>query len=326
MNTTKTALVLGATGGIGGALARELVARGWRVRAMIRRPAAAPAIDGVDWVGGDAMRREDVVAASAGAALIVHAVNPAGYRNWETLVLPMLESTIAAARASGARILLPGTIYNYGSGSAPVLRESSPQRPSSRKGAIRVRMEEMLREAAADGVRSLVVRAGDFFGPGAANNWFAQGMVTPGRALTALVYPGSPGVGHGWAYLPDLASTMARLVEQGERLGAFDVFHFRGHWDADGTAMTAAIERAAGRALTMRRLPWFVLRLLAPFKVLFREMLEMRYLWQEPFELDNAKLLRFLGSEPHTPLDQAVRLTLEGLGCLEAEEGCALPA
>ena len=42
----------------------------------------------------------------------------------------------------------------------------------------------------------------------------------------------------------------------------------------------------------------------------------MRYLWREPLRLDNARLVAFLGAEPHTPLDEAVRETLEGLGCL----------
>jgi hypothetical protein len=29
----------------------------------------------------------------------------------------------------------------------------------------------------------LIVRAGDFFGPRAANNWFSHGLVTPGKPL-----------------------------------------------------------------------------------------------------------------------------------------------
>ena len=66
----------------------------------------------------------------------------------------------------------------------------------------------------------------------------------------------------------------------------------------------------------MRRFPWAVLVALSPFVTLFREMREMRYLWREPIRLDNARLLRFLGEEPHTPLETAVRMTLEGLGCL----------
>jgi hypothetical protein len=45
-------------------------------------------------------------------------------------------------------------------------------------------------------------------------------------------------------------------------------------------------------------------------------MLEMRYLWQAPLQLDNRKLVRFLGKELHTPVDTALRETLLGLGCL----------
>jgi nucleoside-diphosphate-sugar epimerase len=309
MEQAKTVLVLGATGGVGGEVARVLLARGWRVRALVRNRSRAPDI-GVEWIEGDAMRRADVLAAARGAALIVHAVNPPGYRNWDTLVLPMIENTIAAARDCGARILLPGTIYNYGAGSAQPLTEATAQRPSSRKGAIRVLMETRLREAAQQGVRVLVVRAGDFFGPRAGNNWFSQGLAKSARCVN---YPGARGIGHAWAYLPDLADTMVRLVEQEARLGVFESFHFRGHWDADGTQMIEAIRRAAGNArLPVRRLPWWALRLLSPFVAVFREMAEMRYLWQRPFELDNARLLRFLGSETHTPLDAAVRACMAG--------------
>ena len=55
-----------------------------------------------------------------------------------------------------------------------------------------------------------------------------------------------------------------------------------------------------------------------------RQMIEMRYLWQEPLKLDNAKLNAFLGSEPHTPIDQAIVTTLRGLGCLEGRDPALL--
>jgi hypothetical protein len=42
----------------------------------------------------------------------------------------------------------------------------------------------------------------------------------------------------------------------------------------------------------------------------------MRYLWDVPVRMTNARLATLLGSEPHTPIDDAVRATLQGLGCL----------
>ena len=313
----RIALVLGATGGIGGEVARRLVARGWHVRALQRNPDALTGRNtAFEWIRGDAMVREDVVSAAQGAELIVHAVNPPGYKNWAGQVLPMIDNTIAAARASGARIVLPGTVYNFAPETFPLLRESTAQAPLTRKGKIRVELERRMQAASADGVRSLIVRAGDFFGEShAGNTWFGGALVRPGKAVGTLNYPGERGVGHQWAYLPDVAETMLRLIELGDRLPDFAVYHMRGHWDADGTQMAASIGRAVGRPVKTRPFPWWVLPLLSPFSEMLREMREMRYLWQHPVRMDNAKLVQTLGAEPHTPWDEAVGATLRSLGC-----------
>lgn len=321
----QTALVLGATGGVGGEVARLLVARGWRVKALHRGQRRG---DGLDWIVGDAMNRDDVLRAADGVQLIVHAVNPPGYRNWGQLVLPMLDNTIAAARASGARILLPGTVYNYGPDVFPFIAEDAPQRPVTRKGAIRVEMERRLKDC---GLPVLIVRCGDFFGPRAGNSWFAQGLVKPGKPVTSISNPGAPGIGHQWAYLPDVAETMVRLVERADALPVFARYAMQGHWDADGLQMTGAIARVVGKPeLRAGAFPWWLTTVAAPFVTVFRELREMRYLWRHPVRLSNARLVAALGAEPHTPLDEAVRRTLEGLGCLrpsgEREAGQAREA
>jgi nucleoside-diphosphate-sugar epimerase len=178
-------------------------------------------------------------------------------------------------------------------------------------------MEQRLEQAVRDGARVLIVRAGDFFGGPASNNWFAQGLVKPGKPVRSVTYPGARDAGHAWAYLPDLADAIARLVERDAELEPFARFHFAGHWFERGVAMAEATRRVAGvPGAPIRRFPWFVIYLLAPFVETFREMLEMRYLWQTSLRLDNRKLVGFLGAEPHTELDAALRASLAGLGCL----------
>lgn len=317
----KVALIIGGTGGIGSETAHALRAAGWQVRALNRDPERAARTSwlvGVEWVKGDAMSRADVRHAAEGAQVIVHAANPPGYRNWQGLALPMLESSIAAAKAVGARVVLPGTVYNFGPGSPELVDETAPQNPVTRKGKIRVAMEERLQEAARDGVPVLVVRAGDFFGPHAGNCWFSQGLVKPGRPLTGVVYPGRHDASHAFAYLPDLARTIALLLERAAELSRFEVFHFSGHAFERGVELAHATLRAAGIQGKARSFPWFAMYLLAPFSETLREMLEMRYLWQTSLRLDNGKLVAFLGAEPHTQLDQALKTTLAGLGCLPA--------
>jgi len=320
VTSERTAFIVGATGGIGSEVATALLRRGWRVRALTRRPTEvaeqASGRLGIEWIRGDAMAAADVTAAAQGSHLIFHGANPPRYENWAGLALPMLESSIAAAKASGARIVFPGTVYNFGPDAFPLLSERSPQRPLTRKGQIRVDMERRLEAAAAAGVRTLIVRAGDYFGPRAGNSWFSQGLISSGRPVRSIAYPGPHTVGHTWAYLPDVAETIAQLLERD--LGAFEVFHFEGHWFERGVQIAEAVRRVVGNPrLPIRSFPWWALYAASPFVAMFREIIEMRYLWREPLRLDNAKLKGFLGSEPHTPIDQAIAATLRGLGCLE---------
>ena len=318
--TQRQALVLGASGGIGGEVARQLRDAGWQVRALKRGlDAGTVERDGIAWMRGDALDREAVVRAARGCSVIVHAVNPPGYRNWSEQVLPMIDNTIAAATVAQATVVLPGTVYNYGPDAFPVLREDAPQHPTTRKGAIRVELERRLQAATAQGVRTIIVRAGDFFGAHAGNNWFGQGLVKAGRPVAAISVPGRPGVGHQWAYLPDVARTMVELIERRDTLAPFARFHLGGHWDADGMQMAQAVRRVAqrhGMRPTVRRFPWWLVWVAAPFVTTMREMLEMRYLWREPLRMDNARLTAALGREPVTPLDTAVEEALAGLGCL----------
>jgi nucleoside-diphosphate-sugar epimerase len=59
-----------------------------------------------------------------------------------------------------------------------------------------------------------------------------------------------------------------------------------------------------------------LLYLASPFVPLFRELIEMRYLWMTSIRLDNRKLVELIGSEPHTPLDTAIAVSLAEIGCL----------
>lgn len=316
-----TALILGITGSVGHATAEALHRHGWRLRALHRNPAeAAQGLSGpgdVDWRHGDAMTVADVQAAAEGCDLLLHAVNPPGYRDWRGLALPMLRNSIAAARSSGATLMLPGNVYNFGPDAWPEVREEAPQLPVSRKGWVRVEMECMLAEAARDGCRSIVLRAGDFFGPGAGSSWFDNVLVKPGRRIRSVTYPGRHDAGHCWAYLPDLAETFVRLAERRSELPDFARFHFGGHYLARGVEMAEAIRRVAGEPQApIKAFPWWLIRALGPFKEMFRELAEMRYLWDNSLKLDNTALVRFLGEEPHTPLPMALERTLEALDCL----------
>jgi uncharacterized protein YbjT (DUF2867 family) len=76
MTSERTALIIGATGGIGGEVAAALIRHSWCVRALTRRSAdvaeQASGRPGIEWVRGDAMVAADVTAAAHGSQMRTH--------------------------------------------------------------------------------------------------------------------------------------------------------------------------------------------------------------------------------------------------------------
>ena len=305
----KSALIIGITGGFGGHVARALARRGWRLRALLRDPSRLPAdLQGVDAMQGDAADPEQVERAMDGMGTLVHGAN-VPYPRWRAEAMPMLEVAAAAAARRGARLLFPGNVYNYDPADGPTLDEASPQHPPTEKGRIRVEMERRLRRAANNGAEVVILRCGDFFGADAPSTWMNE-VVKPARGdRWKLTLPGPADVPHAWAYLPDVGEAAARLLSRPAAPGTFEVFHFRGH--------QASLERV-GESLAslvgednVRRgsLPWGALALAAPFWPMARELRELRYLWDEPLELDGGRLEAAVGPLPHTPLPEALAAT-----------------
>ncbi len=300
----RKALILGITGAIGGAVATALHRDGWSIAALSRRPATAPFP--VEWHQGDARDAGAVRHAAEGCALIFHGANPSGYRHWREHGLPMLAAALAAAEATGARLLFPGNTYVFSPASGALVDETTPHTPTTRKGAVRAEMEAML---AASAARTLVLRAGDFFGPGVVNSWFAQVLAKGGSQARTLRTLGQ--AGHAWAYVPDLAEAFARLAAIEATLPAHVTYHFAGHWDDTGRAMAQATQQAlATRAVPIRPFPWWLTRLAAPFVPFLAEAQEMRWLWNHPLRLNNRALEAAIGPEPHTPLPTALAAAL----------------
>jgi nucleoside-diphosphate-sugar epimerase len=321
-----TVLILGARGRFGSAAARAFAHAGWRVLALIRPGANAPADLAQDrrivWIEQPLADTAALAATAGKVEVVVHALNPPyTQRDWRNQALPMLESAVALTRALGATLMLPGNVYNFGHAMPALLREDTPQQADTVKGHIRVAMEQHLQRS---GVRSIVIRAGDFFGSGH-GTWFDQAIVKKIRK-GIFTYPGQSQTKTAWAYLPDLARTFVEVAGRRDSLPRFEVLHFAGHTLCARSWLEAlqpiAQEQGwlAGRAgLRLRGMPWAIIRLAAPLVPTWAALLEMRYLWNTPHALCNDKLVALLGHEPHTPLVPAARQCLADLGLLSPQ-------
>jgi nucleoside-diphosphate-sugar epimerase len=320
---TNTVLILGAAGRIGQALTTAFADAGWSVRAQARKalPTALSSRSGVQAVQCDAHDRAALREAARGVHVVVHALNPL-YTQWNKLALPLADIAIAVARESGALLMMPGNVYNFGREMPALLQLTSPQRGDTPKA--RLRIETEARMAAEPGLNSVVIRAGDFFGGTGRGSWFDMGLAS-GVAKGKFVYPAGLDTLHAWAYLPDLAQAFVRVAEQHAQLRGHHRLHFAGH-AVTGQQMREAMEAATGHTLRPAGLPWGLMRVGAVVLPMWREMLVMRYLWQRPHQLDGSALQALVGKLPHTPLQHAVRASLAELGLLPQPSAPAFSA
>ena len=303
-------LVLGAAGRFGRLAAEAFRDAGWTVASLVRPGAAAHAPKGTEVLELNALDHAAVAEAARGADVVLHALNPP-LTGWPRLALPLAYSAITAAEMAGATLIFPGSLYNYGSPLPPVIDEATLMRPTSRKGQLRLAIEDRMAEAADRGTRTIVLRAGDFFG-GGRGAWMDL-VIAKEIRQSRVTYPGPLDAVHEWTYLPDLAAALVRLAVMREKLGRFETFGFAGH-AVTGREFIGAIAKATGRRLEVKRMGWWLIHGLRPFLALPRELSEIAYLWQEPHRIAGDKLATAIGDVPHTPLDVAVARALQHLG------------
>jgi nucleoside-diphosphate-sugar epimerase len=281
----KTVLILGASGKIGRWSGEAFERAGWQVRRYQRAS-------------------RDMAAAARGADVIVNGLNPPNYHDWARQIPAITAEVIAAARASGALVIVPANVYNFGARGGE-WSESTPHAPHTRKGKIREQMELEYRSS---GVRTLLLRAGNFIDSernGDVLSVFLLRQLASGRIMLA----GDPDVPQSYCYVPDWASAAVALAERRDQLATFEDVPFPGHTFST-QQLRSLLEELLGRPLGFTRFPWWALKLSAPFWELGRELLEMRYLWNTPHSLSGTKLARLLPELRATPLRDAIEASL----------------
>jgi nucleoside-diphosphate-sugar epimerase len=301
--------VLGINGHIGQHAAAAFVAAGFNVSGLGRSNRLPLA--GVTFIGGDAANLDDLKAAIADADIVFNALN-LPYDKWDKgRAEAQLATVIAAMGNSGKTLMFPGNVYNFSASDRRMLPDT-PQRPQTPRGAIRVRQEEMLEAASKAGkFQTIILRAGDFYGPHNTGDWFDQALLME-LDKGKVFHMGDLDVAHAWAYLPDLGRAFAVLGEKRDALGAFENFHFAGHFVTNRQMMDAII-KAWGAPLKVAPMPWLVLQAMGLVNGVMREIVKMRYLWNNPMELVDPRLEALLGADFATPFEAAVAATVGAL-------------
>ena len=301
--------VVFGTGAIGLATLDALRRRGERVR-LVNRSGAAPVPDDVEVIGGDASDPAFAAAAAQGAKVVYQTLNPP-YHQWVELFPGLQASVLAAAQATGARLVSMENVYMYGRPNGQPHTEARPDAAHTKKGKLRARMaRELLAAHQAGRVQVAVGRASDYFGPrrGVQSN-LGDRVVPAALAGKTATVMGDPDQPHTYTYIPDIGEGLAVLGEHPDAPG--EVWHLPNDPQTRTTRqLVEVIYRLAGQPRTkLRGTPTLLLRALGVVNPTVRELVEMQYEFLEPFIVDSTKIATKL--EVHaTPLDQALADTL----------------
>lgn len=303
---TTTHAVLGANGVVGRETIAALRARGLAVTAVAR---SRGELDGVTPVVADLRDAASAANALTGADVAYLTVGlPYTTRAWRRDWPAIMRNTIDACLVHGTRLVYFDNVYAYGTTDAP-MTESTPIRPSSRKGSVRASLLRMLDTAAREhGLEVTIGRSADFYGPGASTsafNTFVIDKVAEGKPPVWLFDAHQP---HSMTYTPDIGEALAVLGTDERARGT--VWHL-----PTAPALTGAeyLELATGGALPHKTMSAGTMRMGALFVGAARESLEMAYQYTAPYVFDSSAFETSFGIAP-TPYRDGIDAALDRAG------------
>lgn len=298
-------VVIGASGGTGRALVRELHGRGRRVRA-VNRSGRADVPPGVEVVAGDARDAERMRQVCRGAAVVYNAVNPP-FPQWLEAFPAAVEGVLAGAESSDARMVFVDDTWMYGRMTG-LMSEDLPYRPVSNKGVLRAWLAERVLAAHESGrVRTVIGRAPELYGP-AVESLLGSNIFGPAARGGPALWIGELDQPLTPMFIEDFAHGLADLGEREEALG--------GVWHLPTPAPTTArhlLDLAATRSrrrMRVIRVREPAVRALGAVWPIAREGAEMLYQFRQPHTIDSSKYRAAFGPGRVTPYEQGVDRTL----------------
>lgn len=314
-------LVTGAAGFIGGALCQDLVRSGWRVRALVRRPAPSlprevELVKAMDLLDESALRPAlDGADAVVHLAARVHIMRDprsdplAAYR--ESNVEGTRVLLAAAQQAGTPAFVFISSVKAVGEATREPWTSATPPAPTDPYGVSKLEAEDLVRGAMASGLRASILRLPVVYGPGMRANMLrlftlvARGIPVPVRGI---------GNRRSFAYLGNVVAAIEAILNAPNLSGTWFV--------SDGEDLTTAelvvrIGRALGRPARVVAPPIGALRVagwvgdliarFAPFPLTSNTVRRLT----DSLVVDSTELTGAIGFSPPYSVEQGLELTAE---------------
>ncbi|MCB0283941.1 MAG: NAD-dependent epimerase/dehydratase family protein [Calditrichaeota bacterium] len=294
--------ILGSGGGIGIPLAKELKNYTDQIRLVSRNPHKIN--DSDELLSADFHDLDKIDAAITGSE-VVYVLAGFEYKLsvWQQQWPAFMQAVIDACKKHGSKLVFFDNMYLYADAAVPHMTEDSPIDPSSKKGAVRKQLHEMIfEEVDKKKLTALIARSADFYGPDNKNSalslMVAENLLK-GKKAQAL---GNIDKIHTYTYTPDAAKATAMLGNTD------DAFNQVWHVPTTKEKLTNRqwIQMIADELKVEPKIqiaPKWLLHILGVFIPIMKEFPEMLYQYENDYYFDSSKFEKRFKFKVTTPAD-----------------------
>jgi len=301
--------IIGAGGAIGTPLAQELLKNGNPVRLLSR---SGKTMEGAESRKVDVFNPQELTEGIRGSKVAYLLVGlDYNAKLWQEKWPVVMQNTINACKETGVPLVFFDNVYMYG----PVqgkMTEETPFNPSSKKGAVRAKIANMLLEAMQRGeVTASIARSADFYGPWAdEKSMFFQTVFKNFSEGKKAQWLGNPAMAHTMSYTIDCAKALVTLAD--------DPSSFNQTWHLPSKnpplIPTDLIKLAANEMGVpykgVQAAPKWLVRIIGLFVPIMKEMVEMVYQNEQVYWFDSSKFEQKYGFAP-TSYEEGIRETVK---------------
>ncbi|MCU0380111.1 MAG: NAD-dependent epimerase/dehydratase family protein [Chitinophagaceae bacterium] len=300
--------ILGAGGAIGESLSHILAEHNVATRQVSRH--SRHYNHGTDF-RADITKADGALKAVEGAEVAYMVVGlPYKLPVWQSTWPSMMDHVVNACAKTGTKLIFLDNIYMLSDASTPRMTESSPMNPSSKKGAIRKQVDQILLDAMDGGrVNACIVRSADFYGYTSPHKSLLLDLV-----IRRMTHGKSPqwfytiDKKHSFSYIPDVASALFMLAGSEKSWGQV--------WNVPtAPAMTLStiidmMNHLLHKKLKPQVLGNFMTSALGLFVPALTEMKELKYQLVQDYVLDSSKFEQAFSFEP-TSMEEGLETVID---------------
>ena len=291
--------ILVSSGIIGIEIAKELPKYTDKVRLVARNPKKVNETD--ELVKADELDYEQLEKAIAGSEIVYVTVGfEYNVKVWQVTWPKFISNVIELCKKEDCKLVFFDNVYMYDENHIGKMTENTPINPPSKKGKVRSEIANIILDSVKnDGLKALIARSADFYGPGVPKN---------NSLLNEIVFkPLSKGKKANWLCSPEHKHSFTYTVDAGKAtalLGNTDtaygqVWHLpTANNPMTGREIITMIANKLGVSQKIQIAPRFLVKIMGLFMPIMKESVEMLYQYEKDYVFDSSKFAKEFDFKP----------------------------